>query len=296
MQKERFALVKKDDLDKYEQKLQASKEEKEKEAHNIEKRVNELQTQKKAKEEEILKKQNELKNLETKLQTLQIDKTIKELSQKIDQQKEEKDALLQAIGSLEQTLKKDEEDSKRYKEYKNAIDDIKEELEYWRLLNDLIGSADGAKFVKYAQGITFDNLIRLANKHLGYMSDRYQLKRLKSDNDLLDFVIIDSYNANEERPIQTLSGGESFLVSLSLALGLADLASKRVSIDSLFLDEGFGTLDSQTLDTVLDALSKLQNRGKIIGLISHVAALQEAIPKKIKVEIVGAGFSKISHD
>jgi len=105
------------------------------------------------------------------------------------------------------------------------------------------------------------------------------------------------YQGDEVRPVSTLSGGESFLVSLSLALGLSELARRKISIDSLFLDEGFGTLDRETLETALNALSTIESRGKMVGIISHVEALKEWIPLQIRVEKIGGGSSivKLMH-
>ena len=110
----------------------------------------------------------------------------------------------------------------------------------------------------------------------------------------LELEIIDTYQADAIRPIESLSGGESFLVSLALALGLSDLASRRTKIDSLFIDEGFGTLDSDTLDTVISTLEMLHSTGKTIGIISHVEALKERITTQIQVSKSGSGISKIT--
>jgi len=131
-----------------------------------------------------------------------------------------------------------------------------------------------------------------ANRHLRKMSDRYLLIRDK--NSPLDLDIMDNYQAGEVRTTKNLSGGERFLVSLALALGLSGMASHNVRIDSLFLDEGFGTLDEDTLESALETLSSLQREGKIIGIISHVPALKERIPVQIQVEKTGGGRSRIS--
>ncbi|ORT48714.1 hypothetical protein ST37_16705 [Vibrio sp. qd031] len=148
-------------------------------------------------------------------------------------------------------------------------------------LHGLIGSSSGDKFRKFAQSLTLDNLVYLANKRLAQLHGRYRLKR--NQNTDLQFNVIDSWQADVERDTKTLSGGESFLVSLALALALSDLVSHKTSIDSLFLDEGFGTLDSETLDIALDALDNLQTSGKMIGVISHIDALKERIPTQLVV-------------
>ncbi|PHM39987.1 nuclease SbcCD subunit C [Xenorhabdus mauleonii] len=163
----------------------------------------------------------------------------------------------------------------------------------WSYLNNLIGSADGAKFRRFAQGLTLDHLVHLANIRLEKLHDRYCLQR--KDNGSLELQVVDTWQAEAIRDTKTLSGGESFLVSLALALALSDLVSNKTQIESLFLDEGFGTLDPETLDIALDALDHLNASGKTIGIISHVEALKERIPVQIKVEKKnGLGFSQLA--
>ncbi|SFP96854.1 SbcC/MukB-like Walker B domain-containing protein [Pseudomonas borbori] len=160
----------------------------------------------------------------------------------------------------------------------------------WQQLNSLIGSADGAKYRKFAQGLTLDHLVYLANQQLERLHGRYQLARRGSGE--LELEVIDTWQADVARDTKTLSGGESFLVSLALALALSDLVSHKTSIDSLFLDEGFGTLDGETLEIALDALDSLNASGKMIGVISHVEAMKERIPVQLKVHKgVGMGYS-----
>ncbi|MBX9598355.1 MAG: AAA family ATPase [Burkholderiales bacterium] len=164
--------------------------------------------------------------------------------------------------------------------------------ERYRRLHVLIGSSDGKKFRNFAQGLTFDLVVKHANQQLHQMSDRYLLIR---DNDApLELNVIDNYQGGEIRTTKNLSGGESFVISLALALGLSKLSSNKVQVDSLFLDEGFGTLDEDSLQTALDALDSLQRDGKLIGVISHVGALKEQINLQIQVEALSGGVSKIS--
>ncbi len=136
-------------------------------------------------------------------------------------------------------------------------------------------------------------MIHHANQQLQKLSDRYLLIR-NNDAKSLEFNVIDDYQAGEIRSTKNLSGGESFIVSLALALGLSQMASKRVRIDSLFLDEGFDTLDEESLDTALGALASLQQDGKLIGVISHVPALKERISAQIQVTRQTGGRSLIS--
>ncbi|WP_339522699.1 SbcC/MukB-like Walker B domain-containing protein [Pseudomonas sp. EA_35y_Pfl2_R111] len=171
-----------------------------------------------------------------------------------------------------------------------AISAKQGEYDLWQQLNSLIGSADGAKYRKFAQGLTLDHLVYLANQQLERLHGRYQLARRSSGE--LELEVIDTWQADAARDTKTLSGGESFLVSLALALALSDLVSHKTSIDSLFLDEGFGTLDGETLEVALDALDNLNASGKMIGVISHVEALKERIPVQLKVHKgVGMGYS-----
>ncbi len=162
----------------------------------------------------------------------------------------------------------------------------------WSLLSELIGSADGRKFRTFAQGLTFEIMIGYANEQLMKMSDRYLLLR---DEELpLEVNVMDAYQGSEVRSVKNVSGGESFIISLSLALGLSRMASRNVRVDSLFLDEGFGTLDEQSLETALQTLSTLPREGKVIGLISHVHGLKERIGTYITVSSLSGGKSLIS--
>ena len=166
------------------------------------------------------------------------------------------------------------------------------ESDLWQRLDGLIGSAKGDKFRKFAQGLTLDHLLQLANKHLARLHARYGLRR-KSTGEL-ELEIVDAWQGDAARDTRTLSGGEGFLVSLALALALSDLVSNKTSIDSLFLDEGFGSLDGDTLETALTALDCLNASGKMIGIISHVEAMKERIPAQIRVEKGGEiGYSRL---
>ncbi|WP_437890465.1 exonuclease subunit SbcC [Phytobacter sp. V91] len=195
-------------------------------------------------------------------------------------------------GELRQQLKQDAGNRQRLQTLMLEIERVRELCDDWGHLAQLIGSKDGDKFRKFAQGLTLDNLVWLANNQLNRLHGRYLLKRKASE--ALELEVVDTWQADTVRDTRTLSGGESFLVSLALALALSDLVSHKTRIDSLFLDEGFGTLDSETLDTALDALDALNATGKTIGVISHVEAMKERIPVQIKVrKINGLGYSKL---
>ncbi len=167
-----------------------------------------------------------------------------------------------------------------------AVKVAQNEFERWSRLQETIPANTLRDF---ALRMTFDTLIRFANKQLFDLTHRYRLKV----SDMRDMVVLDLWNAGEERPVETLSGGESFLTSLSLALALTEMSQGSASLRSLFLDEGFGTLDAETLDTALSALEGLRSRGRTIGLISHVQELTRRVPVQIRVKRLGNGSSDI---
>lgn len=160
----------------------------------------------------------------------------------------------------------------------------------WAQLSELIGSADGKKFRNIAQQFTLDVLLGYANLHLQQLARRYRLQRIK---DTLALLVLDQDMGDEMRSVHSLSGGESFLVSLALALGLASLSSKRVKVESLFIDEGFGSLDADTLRIALDALDGLQAQGRKVGVITHVQEMTERIACKVEVQRVSGGRSVV---
>ena len=164
------------------------------------------------------------------------------------------------------------------------------ESERWAKLNELAGSADGAKFRRIAQGYTLDILLNYANVQLRELTRRYRLERVP---ETLALQVIDRDMCDEVRTVHSLSGGESFLVSLALALGLSSLSSNRMRVESLFIDEGFGSLDAETLRVAMDALESLRTQGRKIGVISHVQEMTERIPVCVQVSRVGNGKSVV---
>lgn len=195
------------------------------------------------------------------------------------------------LGVLQEKIKNDDDARKRREAGGAELQAAEAEALRWGRLRELIGSADGAKFSRFAQSLTLRQLIGLANEHLKVLAERYRL--MAAPGDELDLRIVDLYQANVDRPMESLSGGESFLASLALALGLSELASRHHPIDSLFIDEGFGTLDSETLEIALSALENLRSRGKTIGLISHVDLLKERLTTQVRVIRGAGGTSRI---
>jgi DNA repair protein SbcC/Rad50 len=211
-------------------------------------------------------------------------------------QKEENDDKLKAEGErhrkLFSELEQQEKDKKKLETNKRQRNDLLKDNEKWLLLAEYIGDAQGNRFSIFAQQLTLQQLIALANRRLKGLNNRYLLDIPASEDDPLE--IIDNDMGMMRRSISTLSGGETFLVSLALALGLSDLASRTVEINSMFIDEGFGSLDPVSLDLTLDTLEKLQmESNKTIGIISHVELLKERIQTQIAVEQNGQGFSKL---
>ncbi|MCO5062132.1 MAG: hypothetical protein M9963_09105 [Kiritimatiellae bacterium] len=201
-------------------------------------------------------------------------------------------AVRELMGGLRSQLQQNAEAKERIGAKQAGIDAQQQECLRWDNLHALIGSADGKKFRNFAQGLTFQVMIGFANKQLQRMTDRYLLTRSRENP--LDLCVVDNYQAAEVRSTQNLSGGESFIVSLALALGLSQMASQKVRVDSLFLDEGFGTLDEEALEAALEALSTLQQSGKLIGVISHVASMKERIGTQIVVTPKSGGRSQLS--
>lgn len=194
-------------------------------------------------------------------------------------------------GALRQQLSEQARLQTQFDAQRAALDAARRAQHRRERLHQLIGSADGKKYRNFAQGLTFERLIRHANRQLVRLTDRYLLQH--SARAPLELDIIDNYQGGEVRPVQNLSGGESFLVSLALALGLADISSQNVRIDSLFLDEGFGALDEDALQTALAALAALQQENRLIGVISHVPALQASIATRIEVQPLRGGRSAL---
>jgi len=203
--------------------------------------------------------------------------------------------LHQRQGQIREQLENDQQKRQQFETLQQQLENQQQQYDLWVKLSSLIGSASGDKFRKYAQGLTLDHLVELANRQLDRLHGRYMLQR--RDDAELSLAVIDSWQGDTVRDTRTLSGGESFLVSLALALALSDLVSHKTSIDSLFLDEGFGTLDPETLELALDALDHLNSSGKMIGIISHVEALKERIPNQINVhKHAGLGYSKLDKE
>ncbi|SEA50759.1 AAA family ATPase [Alkalimonas amylolytica] len=242
-----------------------------------------------------------MQQAEQRLQQLQQDpkashyaaSSVADTEQQLQSVYEQLDSLNQQLGSITGQLQQDTRLRSEQQQLLAQITEQQAQLDDLSYLHALIGSRDGAKFRKFAQGLTLDHLIHLANRQLERLHGRYQLQRKAGEG--LELCVLDTWQGDTVRDTKTLSGGESFLVSLALALALSDLVSHKTSIDSLFLDEGFGTLDSETLDIALDALDNLNASGKMIGVISHIEAMKERIPTQLVVtRKSGLGESRLA--
>ena len=257
------------------QRLSELKQQLEKERHQIEARNKEYQQQ----------MQQHLEQFPNLVDKVKLEQLLSDAQAEHQQYRDD-------LTKQQHRLLLDKEKRQNQQHLAEQIDQQQRQVDDWDYLNTLIGSADGAKFRRFAQGLTLDYLVQLANRQLQKLHDRYRLQRKSSEE--LGLEVMDTWQADAVRDTRTLSGGESFLVSLALALGLSDLVSHKVSIDSLFLDEGFGTLDTETLEIALDALDSLNASGKMIGVISHIEAMKERIPVQIQVrKMSGLGVSQL---
>lgn len=196
------------------------------------------------------------------------------------------------VGQLSQQLKVDGDSRRRRDEIMAKMAALSKDASDWSSLNALIGDSTGNKFSRIAQDLTLRNLIALANRRLEGLTDRYLID-MPDGGDYLR--VIDRYQGDVPRSVITLSGGETFLLSLALALSLSDMASQSVELQSLFIDEGFGTLDQDTLEIALSTLERLQaESSKTIGVISHVTALKERINTQIVLHKTDTGVSTLT--
>lgn len=262
-------------------------------------RLAELDRSVKSLQEQLAAMEKESAELTSRLASIQpndkppIWEKLTELISELDAEIQEKD---RETGRLQKQLEADEILRRQSAELATELETAQRELMRWAKLNDLIGQQGGAKFSRFAQALTLRRLVAVGNQHLHRISPRYLMQHRPATDlgrENLELEIVDTYQGDNRRPIGTLSGGETFVVSLALALGLSDLASGGQHIQSLFIDEGFGTLDEKTLDQAVTALEQLEAQGKTVGLISHVKELQERIHCQIRLRPRGNGVSDL---
>ncbi|MBX9886783.1 MAG: AAA family ATPase [Flavobacteriaceae bacterium] len=217
--------------------------------------------------------------------------TLEEITVLLPKIIEEIAVLNKHIWDQENKIEIDIKNREKLKESQKIMDGLQKDLALWSKMNLLIGDATGKKFSNFVQDLTLKQLLEYGNQRLIGFSDRYLLD---TTNDSDGLKVIDTYMGNTKRSVSSLSGGETFKLSLALAFGLSDLAARNVSIESLFIDEGFGSLDPESLDQAISILENMQNESnKSIGIISHVGELKDRIGTKIKLVRTGAGYSTI---
>lgn len=249
--------------------------------------------------ERLQKQQTKLQSLlhdKNKRFTFELDKQLTKKDDKaieldIEKNEQKGEEVQTTIIATKEQLQQNTIQKRKSQQQLSKITIQKELFSRWSRLHMLIGSADGKKFRNFAQGLTFELMVAQANHHLTRMNNRYIL--IRDTNQPLNLNVIDTYQAGEIRSTKNLSGGESFLISLALALGLSRMASNTIRVDSLFLDEGFGSLDEEALESALDTLAGLQEENKLIGVISHIAALKERIPLQIEITRESGGKSRM---
>ena len=212
------------------------------------------------------------------------------LTEKLSLATSQIETINQRLSEIGVSLLSHEKGKEQIKTFEKELNEKTDLYENWSKLNELLGSANGNKFKTIAQGYTLDVLLSYANKHLMELSPRYSLEKI---SDTLALQVVDNDMLGEVRSVHSLSGGESFLISLALALGLSSLSSNKMTIESLFIDEGFGALDIDTLSVAMDALDNLQTQGRKIGVISHVEEMKERISTQIQVIKSANGRSSI---
>ncbi|MCR5622960.1 MAG: AAA family ATPase [Treponema sp.] len=196
------------------------------------------------------------------------------------------------IGQDKQILEDNEKNRAEAEKSKAEFEAVREDADRWNAMKELVGKADGSDLEVFVQSLAFQKLLVKANSYLFDITGRYQLEQVPGK---VDFMVQDMNftGDKDDRPVSNMSGGEKFIISLSLALGIAEMASRNVSVDSLFLDEGFGTLSGRPLTQAIDALKQLQRSGKMLGIITHVDAVIKEFDQKIEVRPVPGGFSEL---
>lgn len=244
--------------------------------------------------EALLKARRDALSLHAQQQpaTAVADQTLESLAAQLESLGTEQRSLEEQFYAVKSRLDQDHEMQAKRRGLADQITQQTQVVELWQAVRGLIGSKDGNRFRQYAQSLTLDSLLGYANVHLDDLARRYRLARVPHV-ETLELQIIDRDMADEVRSVNSLSGGETFLVSLGLALGLASMSAERSLVESLFIDEGFGALDPESLDLALSALDSLQAMGRQVGVISHIPTLIERIGTRVCVAPCGGGRSQV---
>ncbi|MBQ6971463.1 MAG: AAA family ATPase [Synergistaceae bacterium] len=222
------------------------------------------------------------------------DMTLDEANMKLGEKKRESANLHGRLGGLETAQAARKKLASDAEILRAEVSRLQKKYDDWSAFDKELGSVGGGKFGSFAQTITLRMLVQLANVQLAKISGRYTLIQTRDENKTLGLSVIDHDQANEIRPTDNLSGGERFIISLALALGLSQISGSKAQVDSLFIDEGFGSLDDDALSSALEALGEIRRDGRMIGIISHISGISERIPTKINVIPKSEGTSIIT--
>ncbi len=282
MKQNRAALLGEKSITEYSEELEQKNREQQKRYEDFKKLKNLFHHQKNL----YFSSMEELENKQ-KLKLVSLEKLKKEK----DSVEQKLSLINQELGALKSQIEQDKENVKKREKEQSSLEEQEKIAKEWQKLNELIGSENGEKYQIYVQGQTLSSLVNLANEHLKKLNRRYLLAI--KDMNSLELEVIDLEQNESRRGVNTLSGGESFIVSLALSLGLLEMNSEQIEINTLFLDEGFETLDEESLQQVIEALSTLESEGKIIGIVSHIPLLKEKIKTQIKIERRDNGESEL---
>ncbi len=282
MKQNRAALLGEKSITEYSEELEQKNREQQKRYEDFKKLKNLFHHQKNL----YFSSMEELENKQ-KLKLVSLEKLKKEK----DSVEQKLSLINQELGALKSQIEQDKENVKKREKEQSSLEEQEKIAKEWQKLNELIGSENGEKYQIYVQGQTLSSLVNLANEHLKKLNRRYLLAI--KDMNSLELEVIDLEQNESRRGVNTLSGGESFIVSLALSLGLLEMNSEQIEINTLFLDEGFETLDEESLQQVIEALSTLESEGKIIGIVSHIPLLKEKIKTQIKIEKRDNGESEL---
>ena len=272
-------------LEEFEQQLLT-----ENDAEAIRTKVSQLDIQKAKLEQEKVRIQNESVENQAKDDLTQTEEQLKLLLVQLENNIQ---VISESIGANRMKLETNNESKSRLAISLATLVLLNKDLDLWTTMNKLIGDSSGKRFSDFVQDLTLSQLIAFGNERLKSFSDRYLLA-IPQRNESTSLMVIDTHMGNTRRSVSSLSGGETFKLSLALAFGLSDLAAKNVNIESLFIDEGFGTLDPESLDQAITILEEMQHKNnKSIGIISHVGELKDRIGAKIKLVNTGGGYSRI---
>ncbi|MBQ3824515.1 MAG: hypothetical protein II811_00095, partial [Spirochaetaceae bacterium] len=278
-----------DDEERHKNQLIESLKQKFEEAQQIQNQLKEEKAKQEARklqlEQMLAEKQDELKAMQADTKR---DKTKEEILSESNALSDEKQMKQNQLIAVRTMLERNNQNKADMEKILSEYTALQTDYALWEQMNKWAGQREGADLSVFVQSLAFSSLLRLTNKNLFGITNRYKVVQKSPAS--LDFEMQDIF-FDEPRSIANLSGGEKFLVSLSFALGISEFASRNVRVDSLFLDEGFGTLSGELLTEAINALKNLQKDGKMLGIITHVQDVINEIDQRIEVKPVSGGHS-----